>query len=42
VIANHDADTADPRSHAKITLDAVEAVIEGRATKDQRTLRIRL
>ena len=29
------ADTADPRSHAKITLEAVEAVIEGRATKDQ-------
>ena len=35
MIANRDADTADPRSHAKITLDAVEAVIEGRATKDQ-------
>ena len=32
---NLDADTSDPRSHAKITLEAVEAVIEGRATKDQ-------
>ena len=32
---NLDADTADPRSHAKITLEDVEAVIEGRATKDQ-------
>lgn len=27
--------TTDPRTHAKITLDAVEAVIEGRASKDQ-------
>ena len=35
IIANRDADTTDPRTHAKITLDAVEAVIEGRATKDQ-------
>jgi hypothetical protein len=28
-------DGADPRSHARITLDAIEATIEGRATKDQ-------
>jgi len=35
VKSNLDADTSDPRSHAKITLEAVEAVIEGRATKDQ-------
>lgn len=27
--------TADPRSHAKIVLDAIEAVLEGRATQDQ-------
>lgn len=27
--------TTDPRSHAKITLDALESVIEDRATKDQ-------
>lgn len=27
--------TTDPRTHAKITLDAIEAVIEGRASKDQ-------
>jgi hypothetical protein len=26
---------ADPRSHAKITLDALQATIEGKATKDQ-------
>ena len=28
-------DTHDGRTHAKIVLDAIEAVIEGRATKDQ-------
>ena len=32
---NRDAATTDPRSHYKIVLDAVEAVLEKRATKDQ-------
>lgn len=32
--------TADPRSHARITLDAIEAVIESRATKDQESYSI--
>lgn len=40
VIANRDASTADPRSHAKIVLDAIEAVIESRATKDQESYTI--
>lgn len=31
---------ADPRSHAKITLDAIEAVIQNRATKDQESYSI--
>jgi len=31
---------ADPRSHAKTTLDAIEAVIENRATKDQESYSI--
>lgn len=35
VVTNLDASSADPRTHAKIVLDAIEAVIEGRATKDQ-------
>ena len=35
VVANRDAATTDPRTHAKITLDAIEAVLENRATKDQ-------
>lgn len=35
VIANRDASTSDPRSHARKVLDAIEAVIEGRASKDQ-------
>ena len=35
VVANRDASTVDPRSHAKKVLDAIEAVIESRATKDQ-------
>ena len=35
VIANRDAATTDPRSHVKKTLDAIESVIEGRASKDQ-------
>ena len=35
VVANLAASTADPRSHVKIVLDAVEAVIENRASQDQ-------
>lgn len=35
VIASLSASTADPRSHVKKTLDAIEAVIENRATIDQ-------
>lgn len=35
VVADRATSTSDPRSHAEIVLDAVEAVIEGRATKDQ-------
>lgn len=35
IVPNRSASTADPRSHAKIVLDAVEAVLENRATKDQ-------
>jgi len=31
---------SDVRSHAKRVLDAIEATIEGRATRDQRTMRI--
>ena len=32
--------TADPRTHARVTLDAIEAVIEKRATKDQESYSI--
>jgi hypothetical protein len=32
---NRDLETTDPRSHTKIVLDSIEAVIEKRATKDQ-------
>lgn len=35
IIADRDEATTDPRTHAKITLEAIEAVIENRATKDQ-------
>jgi hypothetical protein len=35
VKANRDASTADPRSHARIVLDAIEAVLQSRASKDQ-------
>ena len=35
VIANRDAATTDPRSHVKKVIDAIEAVIEGRASQDQ-------
>ena len=32
---NRDTTASDPRSHAKIVLEAIEKVTEGRATKDQ-------
>lgn len=35
VRTNEDASATDPRTHAKKVLDAIEAVIESRATKDQ-------
>lgn len=35
VVPNRNVSTADPRSHVKIVLDAIEAVLESRATKDQ-------
>ncbi|MFZ5697759.1 MAG: hypothetical protein ACOY9J_03400 [Pseudomonadota bacterium] len=35
VLSNLSASTADPRTHVKKTLDAIEAVIEGRASIDQ-------
>lgn len=35
IIANADNSTADPRSHARKVLAAIEAVIEARASKDQ-------
>lgn len=35
VIANRDVAATDPRSHARKVLDAIEAVIENRATVDQ-------
>jgi hypothetical protein len=35
VVANNDSSTADPRSHARKVLDAIEAVLENRATVDQ-------
>jgi len=37
---NRDLATTDPRSHAKIVLDSIEAVIEKRATKDQESYSI--
>lgn len=40
VIADRDNATTDPRTHIKITLDAIEAVIESRATKDQESYSI--
>ena len=35
VKTNRDAATTDPRGHVKKVLDAIEATIEGRASKDQ-------
>jgi hypothetical protein len=40
VIANRDESTADPRSHVKITLDAIEAVIQGRASQAEESYTI--
>lgn len=40
VKANRDAATTDPRGHVKKVLDAIEAVIEARATKDQESYTI--
>lgn len=40
VVADRDSSTTDPRSHVKITLDAIEAVIENRASKDQESYTI--
>lgn len=34
-LPNRDLSTADPRTHAKIVLDAIEATIAGRASQDQ-------
>ena len=38
--ANRDAATTDPRNHVKIVQDAIEATIEGRASKDQESYSI--
>jgi hypothetical protein len=35
IITNRDAATTDPRNHVKIVLDNIEAVLEGRSSKDQ-------
>ena len=35
IISNRDAATSDPRNHIKIVLDNIEAVLEGRSSKDQ-------
>ncbi len=35
LVANRDADTANPRSYARRVLAAIEAVLESRASKDQ-------
>tara|TARA_R110002012_G_scaffold98074_1_gene235269 strand:+ start:3997 stop:4581 length:585 start_codon:yes stop_codon:yes gene_type:complete len=35
ILANRDATNSDPRNHVKKVLDAIESVIEGRASKDQ-------
>jgi hypothetical protein len=40
VRANRDSATTDPRSHVKKVLDAIEAVIENRATQDQESYSI--
>lgn len=40
LIENIAISVADPRSHVKKTLDALEAMLEGRATKDQQSYSI--
>lgn len=40
VKANRDTATTDPRGHVKKVLDAIEATIEGRASKDQESYSI--
>ena len=40
VIDNYATTTSDIRSHAKVVLDAIEAVIENRATIDQQSMSI--
>jgi hypothetical protein len=35
IIANRDTANSDPRNHIKIVLDNIEAVLEGRSSKDQ-------
>jgi hypothetical protein len=38
--ANLDADTSDPRSHARVVLDSLEAMLENRANIDQSSMSI--
>lgn len=40
VESNLDADSADPRSHSRIVFDALEAMLESRATIDQSSMSI--
>jgi|TARA_R110000744_G_scaffold156160_3_gene271694 hypothetical protein len=40
IIVNRDKATTDPRNHVKKVLDAIEATIEGRASKDQESYSI--
>ena len=40
VVKNLAADTSDPRTHARKVLDALEALIEGKASKDQQSYSI--
>ena len=35
IISNRDVSSTDPRNHVKIVLDNIEAVLEGRSSKDQ-------
>jgi len=40
VVEEYSTGSADPRSHARRTLDAIEATIEGRATKEQQEVKL--
>lgn len=40
IYANPSGSLADPRSHARRVLDAIEATLEGRASKDQQQITI--